>query len=265
MTPLLQTRVRRTAGDPVRSVCVCYERSLVKIRAGPWLQFHTEWMDVVITILESSVYRGPSIWAREPALRLQVDLGDGEGRPTNTLPGFVDRLLTDIPSLEDHRCTLGRRGGFVERMREGTPLSHVLEHVALEVQRLAGANISKSKTRSTGTPGIYNVIVAYRQERVGQAAADLATRFLNHLACGAEPDFDVRHELEQVILLAERLAYGPSTLAIVEEAERRDIPVLRLHPTKSLVQLGHGRYQRRIWRGSNPSSRPRSLPTAPAC
>ncbi|MEA2525032.1 MAG: cyanophycin synthetase [Thermomicrobiales bacterium] len=202
----------------------------------------------MIDIRETSIYRGPSIWGRIPVVRLLVDIGELEDRPTNVIPGFADRLLEFIPSLEAHSCSRGRRGGFVERMREGTWLGHVLEHVALELQALAGANVSRGQTRETTERGVYNVVFEYRQEDVGLAAGQLAARLLNHLIVETEPDFDFQRELtERVILIAERLAYGPSTFAIVDEAERRGIPVLRLHPPKSLVQLGHGRYQRRIW------------------
>jgi len=133
-------------------------------------------------------------------------------------------------------------------MREGTWMGHVLEHVALEIQNLAGAEVTRGKTRGAGERGRYHVVYQYEQEDVGLAAGRLAMRLLNHLACGTEPDFDFVQELEdRVIRLAERMAYGPSTGAIVAEAERREIPVLRLDPRRSLVQLGHGAYQKRVW------------------
>lgn len=148
-----------------------------------------------------------------------------------------------MPSLEEHSCSRGHRGGFIERLREVTWLGHVLEHVALEIQGLAGASVSRGLTRETETRGLYNVIYEYRQGDVGLEAGKLAARLLNHLVYGSETEFDFVKELEErVILLAERLAYGPSTFALVDEAERRGIPVLRLQPTRSLVQLGHGCY-----------------------
>lgn len=202
----------------------------------------------MLEIQSTKVLRGPNIWARMPVIHLVVDIGELEERPSNTIPGFVDRLLEAVPSLEEHECSIGRRGGFIERLHKGTWMGHVLEHVALEIQRLAGIHVSRGKTRRTGEPGVYNVIYAYRQEDVGLAAGELATRFLNHLVYDTDPGFNFVGELEeQVIRLAERLAYGPSTLEIVQEAERRGIPVMRLNPSRSLVQLGHGRYQRRIW------------------
>jgi cyanophycin synthetase len=202
----------------------------------------------MLQIRQTKVLRGPNIWARVPVIHLVVDIGELEDRPSNVIPGFVDRLLEAIPSLEEHECSLGRRGGFVERLHAGTWMGHILEHVALELQELAGIHVSRGKTRGTGERGVYNVIFAYVQEDVGLAAGQLATRFLNHLIYDSEPEFDFVREVEgRIIRLAERLAYGPSTREIVAEAERRGIPVLRLNPEQSLVQLGHGRYQRRIW------------------
>jgi cyanophycin synthetase len=202
----------------------------------------------MLKIQNTRVLRGPNVWARMPVIHLVVDIGELEERPSNAIPGFVDRLVEAIPSLEEHECSLGRRGGFIERLHSGTWMGHVMEHVALEMQRLAGLHVSRGKTRRTGERGVYNVVYAYRQEDVGLAAGQLSARFLNHLIYNVEPEFDFVRELDKrVIRLAERLAYGPSTLEIVQEAERRGIPVMRLNPNQSLVQLGHGRYQRRIW------------------
>ena len=202
----------------------------------------------MLEIRNTTVYRSPNIWARVPAVHLVVDIGELEDRPTDKIPGFTDRLLALIPSLEEHSCSLGRRGGFVERLRRGTWMGHVLEHIALELQGLAGAAVTRGLTRETDERGVYNVVYEYRQEDVGREAGRLAARLLNHLIYGEEPEFDFVRELEErVILLAERLAFGPSTFAIVDEAERRGIPILRLHPKRSLVQLGHGCHQKRIW------------------
>jgi cyanophycin synthetase len=203
---------------------------------------------VTLEILNTTVYRGPNIWARMPAILLEIDIGDLEDRPTNKIPGFYEELTELLPSLYEHTCSVGRPGGFLQRMREGTWMGHVLEHVALELQNLAGAEVTRGKTRGTGERGHYHVVYQYQQEDVGLAAGRLAMRLLNHLACETEPDFDFVTELEdRVIRVAERLAYGPSTGAIVSEAERREIPVLRLDPRRSLVQLGHGAYQKRVW------------------
>jgi len=202
----------------------------------------------MIEVRSTTVYRGPNIWARMPVILMVVDIGELEDRPTNKIPGFYERLTELLPSLYDHGCSLGRPGGFLQRMREGTWMGHVLEHVALEIQNLAGAEVTRGKTRSTNERGVYNVVFEHMQEDVGLAAGKLACRLLNHLIYNTEPDFDFQKALENdVIRLAEQVAYGPSTGAIVAEAERRQIPVIRLHPRRSLVQLGHGCYQKRIW------------------
>jgi cyanophycin synthetase len=182
-----------------------------------------------------------------PAINYVVDIGELEERPSNKIPGFYEALVELIPSLYDHGCSIGKPGGFLKRLREGTWMGHVMEHVALEVQNLAGAEVVRGKTRGTGEKGVYNVTFQFDQEDVGLAAGKLSLRLLNHLIYDTEPGFDWSTELESVIKLAERLAYGPSTGAIVQEAQRRGIPVLRLDPRRSLVQLGHGKYQRRIW------------------
>ena len=217
---------------------------------------------MTIEIRNTTVFRGPNIWARMPAILMEVDIGELEERPTNKIPGFYEHLTELLPGLYEHSCSVGKPGGFLQRMREGTWMGHVLEHVSLELQNLAGAEVTRGKTRGAGERGLYNVVYAYAQEDVGIAAGKLATRLLNHIIYGphpppspdtgegsvTEPDFDFVRELEEkVIRVAERLAYGPSTGAIVSEAERRGIPVLRLDPRRSLVQLGHGRYQRRVW------------------
>ncbi len=203
---------------------------------------------VTIEIRHTTVFRGPNIWARMPAILLEVDIGELEDRPTNKIPGFYEQITELLPGLYEHNCSVGKPGGFLQRMREGTWMGHVLEHVSLELQNLAGAEVTRGKTRGAGERGVYNVVYAYAQEDVGIAAGNLATRLLNHLIYDTEPDFDFVTELEEkVIRVAERLAYGPSTGAIVAEAERRGIPVLRLDPRRSLVQLGHGSYQKRVW------------------
>ena len=197
-----------------------------------------------LRILETQVFRGPNYWSYEPAIRLLVDLGSLEHWPTNTLKGFNQALVEHLPGLRDHSCSVGRPGGFVERLEDGTWLGHVAEHVALELQRESGAHIPRGKTRSAGRPGQYNVIYGYGEERVGLAAGQLAIRLVNHLV-QAEDGFDFLAQLESLIRLAERVAFGPSTQAILDEAASRDIPYLRLNE-QSLLQLGQGKYQRRI-------------------
>jgi cyanophycin synthetase len=197
-----------------------------------------------LRILETRVYRGPNYWAYDKAVHLLVDLGSLEDFPSDTLPGFNDELLRLLPGLVDHTCGVGRRGGFVERLREGTWMGHVAEHVALQLQREAGGEQRRGKTRGAGQRGRYNVIYGYSDERVGVAAGRLAVRLVNHLV-QPEPGFDFDAELERFILEAELTAFGPSTQAIIDEAAARDIPWLRLDDY-SLVQLGQGVYQERI-------------------
>src|SRR5712691_1992079 len=134
-----------------------------------------------LKILESRVFRGPNFWSYEPCIRLLVDLGSLEHWPSNTLEGFTEGLLQMLPGLKDHSCSLGRAGGFVERLKEGTWLGHVAEHAALELQRESGAHIFRGKTRSASRSGQYNVIFGYQEESVGLASGRLAVRVVNHL------------------------------------------------------------------------------------
>ena len=198
-----------------------------------------------LTILETRVYRGANVWSYEKAIHLVVDLGSLEKYPTNTLPGFTDNILQMLPGLREHSCSRGRRGGFVERLNEGTWLGHVAEHCALALQQVVGHDIRRGKTRQVkGRTGVYNVVFGYIDERVGLAAAKLAIRLVNHLV-EADPEFDWDAELEAFILRAERTAFGPSTQALVDEAVSRDIPWIRLNQ-HSLVQLGQGVHAKRI-------------------
>jgi cyanophycin synthetase len=197
-----------------------------------------------LTIVEAQIFRGPNYWSYDPAIRLLVDLGGLEHWPSNTIPGFVDGLLGMLPGLKDHSCSLGRRGGFISRLQDGTWVGHVSEHIALELQRQTGAQIYRGKTRSADDPGMYNVIFGYVEEQVGVQAGKLAVRIVNHLV-KSEKGFDFEAELENLIRLAERRAFGPSTAALIDEAMSRDIPWIRLNE-QSLVQLGQGRYQQRI-------------------
>ena len=200
-----------------------------------------------LRIVETRVLRGPNYWSRQPVVKMLVDLGVLEQFPSNKIPGFVEGLLGWMPSLEDHACSLNRRGGFVTRLKDGTWAGHIAEHIALELQNLAGTQVHHGKTRSAGETGQYNVIYEYREEAVGIEAGKVAVRLVNHLVAPRDPEqaFDYVAELEALILLAERQAFGPSTQAILDEAASRDIPFLRLDRA-SLVQLGQGVHQQRI-------------------
>ena len=188
---------------------------------------------------------GRNIWSYEPAIHLVVDLGSLEEYPSNTIKGFTDQLLAYLPGLAGHTCSRGVPGGFVERLREGTWMGHVAEHVSLQVQKEAGHDLRRGKTRQVeGKKGIYNVVYGYIDERVGLAAGILAVRLVNHLV-QPEPDFDFGAELDLFLGQAERTAFGPSTSAILEEAVSRDIPWIRLNEY-SLIQLGQGVHAQRI-------------------
>ncbi len=201
----------------------------------------------VLKILETRVLRGPNYWARVPVVRMLVDLGALEEYPTNKIPGFNEALVGLIPTLSDHACSLGRRGGFLARLEEGTWLGHVAEHIALELQNIAGTAVTNGKTRSAGEYGRYNVIYEFREEQVGIEAGKIAVALVNHLVAPDDESvaIDFGGEMERLIRVAERSAFGPSTQAILDEAVSRDIPWIRLD-RQSLVQLGQGVYQQRI-------------------
>ena len=181
-----------------------------------------------LKIVETRVYRGPNYWNYDPAIKLVVDLGVLEHFPSNTIPGFVEALLEMLPGVGQHTCGTGRVGGFEDRLRNGTWVGHVAEHIALQLQREAGTEVGRGKTRGTGEPGRYHVVYTFGEEAVGIAAGKLAVRLVNHLV-EAEPGFDFRAQLEELILLSERAAFGPSTQAILDEAALRDIPSIRLN------------------------------------
>jgi cyanophycin synthetase len=203
-----------------------------------------------VKLLETRVYRGPSLYGYRPVIRLTVDLEELEQYPSTKIPGFVDRLLADVPTLDEHGCSYGHNGGFVKRLHEGTWFGHIVEHVAIEVQCLAGTPVTYGKTRGAGKEGVYHIIYSFEEERVGKRAGDLALRYLRSILPEGFPDRlapapNLRQELEDLARLAEKVALGPSTRSLVEEARRRGIPTLRLND-RSLVQLGWGVHQKRI-------------------
>ena len=206
-------------------------------------------------ILDRSVYVGPSLYARFPVIRLELDLGALEGWPTARLgERFIGALAAALPGLAEHGCSYREPGGFFRRMREGegTWLGHVLEHVAIELQNIAGEAVTFGKTRSAAAPGVYTVVYEYVQRDEGIAAGELGLRLLSSLLPeelrpeGSVPEgWSWPEARDQFIRFAQRRALGPSTAALVHAAERRGIPWLRLND-QSLVQLGHGKYQQRI-------------------
>ena len=207
-------------------------------------------------ILERSVYVGPSLYAHFPVIRLVLDLGDLEAWPTGRLgAGFIDGLIDALPTLSEHGCSYREPGGLIRRMREdeGTWLGHVLEHVAIELQNVAGEDVTFGKTRSIdGRSGVYSVIYEYAQREEGVEAGELALKLLCSLLPSeirpkgiVEEEWSWPEARERFIRYAQRRALGPSTASLVRAAEERGIPWLRLND-QSLVQLGHGKYQQRI-------------------
>lgn len=197
-----------------------------------------------IKFLRVTHLRGPNIWTYRPVIEAWLDIGELEDCPSNTLPGLTERLTAWLPGLIEHRCGVGTRGGFIERLREGTWAGHILEHVVLELQNMAGMKTGFGKTRSTPERGIYKMAFRTRQENVGRAALD-AGRALLLAAINDEP-FDMKRTVDALTDLVDRLCLGPSTGHIVEAATERGIPSIRL-TEGNLVQLGHGAAQRRIW------------------
>src|SRR5215210_4957134 len=206
-------------------------------------------------ILDKAVFVGPSLYAHFPVIRLHIDLGPLEDWPSGKLgPGFTDPLLAALPGLKEHGCSYGKPGGFVRRLTEGegTWMGHILEHMALELQNVAGETVTFGKTRSHGPRAHYYVVYQYEQEEVGVEAGRLGLLLLHSLVPselrpeGAVPEgFDFAAERDEFIRFAQRRALGPSTMALVRAAEERRIPWIRLNE-QNLIQFGHGRYQQRI-------------------
>lgn len=206
-------------------------------------------------VLETSVFRGPNVYALFPVIRHIIDIGVLEEWPTAKLgKKFIDALLAALPGLHEHGCSYGEPGGFVRRMREdeGTWIGHVWEHVSIELQNVAGAEVTFGKTRSTNNAREYSMVFEYEEERVGLQASRLALALLRHLLpdklvdeSDRDADFNFEEARDYFIRAAQRRALGPSTASLIKAAEDRDIPWIRLNEY-SLIQLGHGRYQKRI-------------------
>ncbi len=197
-------------------------------------------------ILEIKVLRGPNYWSvRRPKLiQMKLDLEEMEQRPTNNIPGFRERLEKLLPSLYEHRCSEGAPGGFFSRVEEGTWMGHVIEHIALEVQTLAGMDCGFGRTRSTGErEGVYYVVFDYMEEDAGVYAAKASYRIAQALI--NDEAYDLEEDIQRMREIREETRLGPSTGCIVEEAAKRGIPFIRLNK-RSLVQLGYGVNQKRI-------------------
>ena len=196
-------------------------------------------------ILSIQVLRGPNIWSirRGKLIQMRLDLEDLEQKPTNAIDGFSERLEQAIPSLYTHRCSKSYHGGFFERVKEGTWMGHVIEHIALEIQTLAGMDTGFGRTRQTKTEGIYNVVFSYLEEKAGVYAAEASVRIAEALINGQ--DCQLETHIQQLRELRESERLGPSTASIVNEAIARDIPWIRLNKS-SLIQLGYGKNQVRF-------------------
>jgi len=196
-------------------------------------------------IIDTRILRGPNYWSirRSKLIQMRLDLEEMEHFPTNKIPGFRDRLEKLLPTMYSHRCSEGVQGGFFLRVEEGTWMGHVIEHIALELQTLAGMDTGFGRTRGTGKEGEYFVVYSYMEEDAGVYAGEAAVRIARALIDGAE--YDLEPDIQKLREIREDTRLGPSTGSIVAEAAKRGIPYIRLNK-ESLVQLGYGVHQKRI-------------------
>lgn len=196
-------------------------------------------------ILAINALRGPNYWSvnRHKLIVMVLDLQEMEEKPSNVIQGFKDRLQSLLPGMYEHRCSVGTPGGFFERVDEGTWMGHIIEHIALEIQSLAGMDVGFGRTRGYGEPGVYNVVFNYMEEEVGIYAASAAVRVCESLIKG--DNYNLAHDIQEMREIREQVRLGPSTGSIVEEAAARGIPWIRLNK-HSLCQLGYGANQKRI-------------------
>ncbi len=198
-----------------------------------------------IEVKKIKVLTGPNIWAYRPVLEVLAQIGKYEELPSNKIDGFTDRLVALIPTLWEHRCSEGRPGGFLERLRVGTYMGHIIEHIILELQSLAGLDVGFGRTRGTERYGEYRIVVDYKDEESGKMCVYLAVELAAKLAESIPIDFNLADKIAEIREVSEDNVLGPSTQAIVDAARRRRIPWFRLS-TGSLVQLGMGKLARRI-------------------
>ncbi|MCW9037898.1 cyanophycin synthetase [Altibacter sp.] len=196
-------------------------------------------------IREINAMRGPNYWSvrRHKLIVMVLDLEEMEELPSNKIAGFGDRLKAMFPSMYSHRCSEGCEGGFFMRVDEGTWMGHIIEHIALEIQTLAGMDTGFGRTRDYGEKGVYNVVFSYMEESVGRYAAEAAVRICEALI--ASEEYNLEDDIQKMRELREVERLGPSTGSIVEEAASRGIPWIRLNKY-SLCQLGYGANQKRI-------------------
>jgi cyanophycin synthetase len=196
-------------------------------------------------IMQIHVLCGPNVWSvrHKQLIEMLLDLQALEYRPSNEIPGFYERLTSLMPSLYKHHCSEGTEGGFLYRVRIGTWMGHIIEHIALELQTLADMDNGFGRTRGAGTEGVYHVVFGYQDPEAGIYAAQAAVRIAEALVHGEQ--YDLEHDIEQLTYIWNRNKLGPSTASIVEEATRRGIPFLKLD-NGALIQLGYGKNQQRI-------------------
>lgn len=196
-------------------------------------------------IISTKVMRGPNFWSnyRQNIIVMKLDLEELEKFPTNKIEGFSERIEKLIPSMYTHRCSEDHEGGFFSRIKDGTWIGHVVEHIALEIQTLAGMDCGYGRTRSDSKEGVYNVIFAYHIEKAGLYAAEAAVRIAQALTDNVP--YDLNKDIEALSRIKSRYGFGPSTQAIVDEAKERGIPFKRLN-NSSFVQLGQGINQKKI-------------------
>ena len=196
-------------------------------------------------IREIRAMRGPNYWSirRHKLIVMTLDLEELEELPTNKIDGFYKRLKDMFPNMYEHRCSVGTPGGFFQRVEEGTWMGHVIEHIALEIQTLAGMDVGFGRTRGYGETGVYHVVFAYMEEKVGRFAAKASVRIAEALIDGSE--YDLEDDIQEMREIRDRERLGPSTGSIIEEAVSRGIPWIRLN-RYSLCQLGYGKNQKRI-------------------
>lgn len=199
-------------------------------------------------ILKIQTLRGPNYWSirRHKLVVMRLDLEELAEKPTAEIPGFYEGLVSVLPSLVEHFCSPGCRGGVLQRVQEGTMMGHVIEHVALELQQMAGMPVGFGRTRETSTPGIYQVVIEYQNEQAGRYATRAAVRLCQSLVnTGTYPSAELAQDLSDLREFAATAALGPSTEAIVKEAEARGIPWIQLG-ARFMIQLGYGVHQKRI-------------------
>ena len=196
-------------------------------------------------IVSINAMKGPNYWSvrRHKLIVMVLDLEEMEEYPSNKVDGFYDRLVTMFPTMYEHRCSVGEAGGFFQRVEEGTWMGHIIEHIALELQTLAGMDVGFGRTRGYGEEGVYNVVFAYIEENVGRYTAKQSVAICEALIKG-EP-YDMTEDIQTMREMREESRLGPSTGSIVAEAQSRGIPWMRLNKY-SLCQLGYGANQKRI-------------------